>query len=1413
MATAPAPLALRVSKKTLSMFLRTRCDKELFFSLHDPEDMAAAGLPEPIKRPGIGILAVQGKEFEVDRNDQLVRLFPGTIKYAKAGTKYADKDLLRELSALTSAPALILQGRFSIGAQQAVVLGRLGLSAADVASVPPLSDFIPDVVYVKRPDSRDMEVRPDGTRLPIDPATEGRLALSVIDIKHTAEANPSYCSEIAMYALMMANWLDLHPTLRSRYFVSVRALLWTRAKQGDSQLEALQSQGGATTQQLLDALVNDSEDAQLRFYLAAIRGFFEDVVRVIRIGRAHADGWRDLDWHVASSCGSCDWLGDKRHMGQRDRGIVDAQPGHYCMPLAEASGHLCLVPGVTRGAKKVLYQHTVQDTPSLAAAVGHPALQQHTLLKREAKTLPARSTAITTGTLSRDPSAAIASLVPSAHLLLYASVNFDSSSGLLTGLSLSGVATNFTAGQSPRRFQPVPFVVDQKTLVAEWVALEGFLTQIAGYIDVAETMVTGTLSGQIHFWEQRQFQELCNAMGRHLPRVMALSVRKAKALAWVFPAEDMIARPDSLDAATIVAVDDIVMRLVFAPSRHVITLFDTAEHYRVGPSPAVHDSYYREYLSNGIPRERIYEIWSNSPQVKRGASNIPRNTVIAQYSDALGKQCRALEAVCEKLRQDYRGQFRARAARIPTSIPQGARSVAFDSKLWLWWDELDFNASQLEAHIKLSMDGERLEASYEAIVLQNGVHVSGDEYEFDVAPSSTEAKFKEESMLTLGKLGQPGMPLQRPAGLLRAGVPAYAGNTDVLMRPFWSIVEAKLVSFDRQHARARVQLRAKNEPQLVPYLIANAAFPLLHDVFLVETKKPALFNWAEHSAPILSAIGDPRVAAPDPNAAQAMGITPPARRGAGSPETPPATVLWNPAVLEQKVVVPASIAQALAASVKASDGLNTSQEAAVAHAIERGLTLIWGPPGTGKTNTLAAMLHAMVAHAVSQRRPLRILVTGPTYKAIEEVVHRAVKLLSADPAAPSTVYIGYSQGRTPTPAPAALQPHVDYRTMFFVRGTTEYQNCLVELASGTGVTLVGCQVRQARQFAKQLASAPLHEVFDVVVIDESSQVPVSHALAAFSGLKTDARLVIAGDHLQMPPIASIEAPADAAYLVGSIQTYLSKRPFPNAVGRCVLERNYRSNEHVVEFARSIGYPSTLSAEYPQSSLHFMRSLPAQSAYPGHLPWCDAIEDLLRPDTKVATLLHEDDISSQGNRYEAQVVAGMVWMLRQTVSVELDGRTGIPPHHRLATAQEFWKRSVGIVTPHRAQRALVIQELENLWPTEADLVADAVDTVERFQGGERHTIIVTFGVADVDIIGGEEAFLMQLERTNVAVSRAMAKCVVVMPDALAAHIPEDKRALETAYALKDYVEEFCNQRVTTTLSLGGVSRWAQVRFRT
>lgn len=589
----------------------------------------------------------------------------------------------------------------------------------------------------------------------------------------------------------------------------------------------------------------------------------------------------------------------------------------------------------------------------------------------------------------------------------------------------------------------------------------------------------------------------------------------------------------------------------------------------------------------------------------------------------------------------------------------------------------------------------------------------------------------------------------------------------------------------------------------------NSTINLLMDVFLLEAKKPNQFDWSLYSTKILKEIGNPPLAVPDQNAADAMGLTPTLRRGGRDPVTPAARVLWDASTLEQQVVTPNATAKAIATYVTARDKLNPWQADAVEHAAERALTVIWGPPGTGKTKTLAALIHGLTQEAAAHSRPLKVLVTGPTYKAVEEVMHRAVTFLAADPMAPGSMYLGYSRSRTLGGAPAGLPNHLSYRPVRLDPLDTDYQRCLAELSGGSDVVILGCQIRQAWRFPDELMRSFVQPLFDIVIIDESSQVPVSQALSVLCGLKSDARLIIAGDHLQMPPITSIDPPSEAAYLVGSIQTYLLERKFTYPVKRCVLEKNYRSNEHLVAFARSIGYPPSLQAEFKHTALHLLSTLPARSAYPLTLPWCAAFADLLTPDNKVVTLLHEDEVSSQGNHFEARMVAGAVWMLRQSVSVALDGRGTVT--HARPTPAEFWDKCIGIVTPHRAQRALVICELQQLFPGEEDFIDDAVDTVERFQGGERHTIIVTFGVGDTDVIGGEEAFLMQLQRTNVAVSRAMAKCIVVMPKSLAAYIPEDKKALATAFALKDYIEEFCNVRVNTTLSDATQTRWAQVRY--
>jgi hypothetical protein len=205
-------------------------------------------------------------------------------------------------------------------------------------------------------------------------------------------------------------------------------------------------------------------------------------------------------------------------------------------------------------------------------------------------------------------------------------------------------------------------------------------------------------------------------------------------------------------------------------------------------------------------------------------------------------------------------------------------------------------------------------------------------------------------------------------------------------------------------------------------------------------------------------------------------------------------------------------------------------------------------------------------------------------------------------------------------------------------------------------------------------------------------------------------------------------------------------------------------------------------------------------------------ELLRPERRVTALIHDDPTSSQANEVEAGLVAGLAYVLRHSIASELATGDGKLEGAKLFTDDEFFKRGIGIVTPHKAQKALVLRKLSALFPKAApEAIFGAVDTVERFQGSERNTIIVSFGVGDTDIIEGEEEFLLQLERTNVAVSRAKAKCIVMMPKSLAYHLPTDQKAAETSVALKSYLEEFCNQHLALEIQLNGTKRSAEIRW--
>jgi regulator of nonsense transcripts 1 len=81
------------------------------------------------------------------------------------------------------------------------------------------------------------------------------------------------------------------------------------------------------------------------------------------------------------------------------------------------------------------------------------------------------------------------------------------------------------------------------------------------------------------------------------------------------------------------------------------------------------------------------------------------------------------------------------------------------------------------------------------------------------------------------------------------------------------------------------------------------------------------------------------------------------------------------------------------------EDLNECQNRAVAAALTSRLSCIWGPPGTGKTQTVAIILQELL-----QRRPEeRVLVTAPTHNAVDNILKRYLSITGLNGAKPLRV--------------------------------------------------------------------------------------------------------------------------------------------------------------------------------------------------------------------------------------------------------------------------------------------------------------------------------------------------------------------------------------------------------------------------
>ena len=322
--------------------------------------------------------------------------------------------------------------------------------------------------------------------------------------------------------------------------------------------------------------------------------------------------------------------------------------------------------------------------------------------------------------------------------------------------------------------------------------------------------------------------------------------------------------------------------------------------------------------------------------------------------------------------------------------------------------------------------------------------------------------------------------------------------------------------------------------------------------------------------------------------------------------------------------------------------------------------------------------------------------------------------------------------------------------------------------------------------------------FDLIVLDEASQVDVASSTLQLAGITTAGSVVMAGDPKQLPPIHRAIPPLDLDHFVGPVFTYFQQR---FSLQPSVLETNYRSCNSFVELAWVADYPRSLHAHSPDLRLDYIAPVPASvkppSKWPRALYWTSEWASLLDPDQRAACFVYREGRSSQWNQFEADAITSLAWLLFGRLGNQLgnerdaSGAT-LPISGQPYSFQEFWEKGVGIVTPHRAQQALVVSRLQSIFQRQGTQgIREAVDTVERFQGQQRDIMLATFALGDPDAISDEDEFLLSFNRFNVMASRARAKLIVLVSQEVVDHLSSNMDVLRGSALLKSFAETYCS----------------------
>ncbi|MFT3949187.1 MAG: AAA domain-containing protein [Agriterribacter sp.] len=436
-----------------------------------------------------------------------------------------------------------------------------------------------------------------------------------------------------------------------------------------------------------------------------------------------------------------------------------------------------------------------------------------------------------------------------------------------------------------------------------------------------------------------------------------------------------------------------------------------------------------------------------------------------------------------------------------------------------------------------------------------------------------------------------------------------------------------------------------------------------------------------------------------------------------------------------------------------SGRLNQSQQAAVNKILQANeLAIVHGPPGTGKTTTLVQAIKALI-----QKDHKQMLVVAPSNAAVdllsEKLSAENINVLRiGNPARVSEALMSLTLdskmaqhssmkeikkmkkqagefknmahkykrnfGKAEREQRKALFDEA-HKIMKDVEKTEQYiMNDLLEKSQVITATLVGANHYAIRSLK-----------YNTVVIDEAGQ---ALEPACWIPILKATKVILAGDHLQLPPtIKSEEAAA------GGLSTTLLEKCIalhPGAV--CLLEEQYRMHETIMGYSSGVFYESKLKAHHSVAA-HVLQ---------------EAIAPLRFIDTAGCGFEEKIEGTAVSNPEEASFVFKHLTQLINTLSAYY-------------TQENF--PTIGIISPYRQQVALLQEQMQQAVHLLAYTNKITVNTIDSFQGQERDIIYISMTRSNAD---SKIGFLSDIRRMNVAMTRARKKLVVIGDGATLSRFP-------------------------------------------